>query len=131
VVEIESSRKNQQHMAFRVLIKFAPESEREQVLQEIKKKAKKKGVSLTETVVDLAPPENKVGLTSNQIRHKLEQSGLDLEDYSQPLAVHVGRPIRSAGLQYVFWARTDWPHREDVTFVAFTAQLAKNRDSAH
>lgn len=72
--------------ALRALAKFIPESERDEVMQEVKS-AKRKGVSLTESILELlGQPENKPGLTGNQIRERLEESGFDLGDYSQPLA---------------------------------------------
>ena len=77
---------NELRTALRALVRFVPEEERAEILEEVKN-SKRKGVSLAEAIVDiLGQPEHKTGLTSSQIREKLEESGFDLEEYSQPLA---------------------------------------------
>lgn len=77
---------NELRTALRALVKFMPEAERPKILEEVKN-AKRKGVSLAETIVELlSQPQNKAGLSGNQIREGLEEAGFDLGDYSQPLA---------------------------------------------
>jgi hypothetical protein len=69
----------------RSLVRFMPEqSHRDEVLAEVER-AKRKVPSLALAIDDLLM-KNPGGMTSAQIREALEQSGFDLEDYSQPLA---------------------------------------------
>ena len=60
------------------------DAHRQQVLAEIAD-AKRKAPSLTDAIADLLM-QKKTALTSTDIREKLEESGFDLEEYSQPLA---------------------------------------------
>jgi len=70
--------------ALRALVRFVPdESQREQILQEVKD-ARRKQPSLAEAIFDLIS-RNKEGLNAKQIREELEQSGFEIEEYSQPL----------------------------------------------
>src|SRR5438034_3804975 len=70
--------------ALRALVRFVPdEAQREQILQEVKD-ARRKQPSLTEAIFDILS-RNKEGLNAKQIREELEQSGFDIEEYSQPL----------------------------------------------
>jgi hypothetical protein len=98
---------NELRTALRALVKFIPEPERDEVMREVKN-AKRRGVSLTESVVDLlSQSEHKKGLTTSQIRQSLEESGFDMEDYSQPLAVimnTLGRLIEQKKVMRTFTA---------------------------
>jgi hypothetical protein len=71
-------------MLLRTLVKFMPEeSQRREVMKEIDS-ARRKAPSLVTAISDLLMVR-KDFLTSNEIRDGLEQSGFDLEEYSQPL----------------------------------------------
>jgi cysteinyl-tRNA synthetase len=71
-------------MLLRTLVKFMPEeSQRKDVLKEIEW-ARRKAPSLVTAISDLLMAR-KDFMTSNEIRDALEQSGFDLEEYSQPL----------------------------------------------
>jgi hypothetical protein len=78
---------NELRTALRALVKFVPDAERQAVLDEVRS-ARRRGISLAETIVDILslPEYRETGLTSSQIRERLEEAGFDLEDYSQPLA---------------------------------------------
>ena len=96
--------------ALRALIKFFPEAEREQVIAEIKN-AKRPSGSLSDAILEiLSQPENKRGMSSNQIRTALEESGFDLDDYSQPLAAVMTTLQRLAENDKV--VRDLLPHKE-------------------
>jgi hypothetical protein len=69
----------------RTLARFMPEEAHRQALLREVANAKRRLPSLPEAVLDLLM-RNVNGMTSNQIRESLEQSGFDLEEYSQPLA---------------------------------------------
>jgi cysteinyl-tRNA synthetase len=71
-------------MLLRTLVKFMPEeSERGKVLKEIEW-ARRKAPSLVTAISDILR-RRKDFMTSNEIRDSLEQSGFDLDEYSQPL----------------------------------------------
>lgn len=71
-------------IALRALVRFMPEeAHREQVLQEVKG-AKRKSLSLADAILGVVP-RSKEGMNATQIREQLEQSGFDIEEYSQPL----------------------------------------------
>jgi len=71
-------------IALRALVRFVPdEGQRNQILQEVKD-AKRKSVSLADAIVGLFS-RSKDGMNASQIREQLEQSGFDIEEYSQPL----------------------------------------------
>jgi hypothetical protein len=71
-------------VALRALVRFVPEeTQREQILQEVKD-ARRKSPSLAEAVLGVVS-RSKDGFNASQIREQLEQSGFDIEEYSQPL----------------------------------------------
>ncbi len=71
-------------IALRALVRFVPdEAQREQILQEVKT-ARRKTPSLSDAIMDVVS-KSRDGLNSAQIREQLEQSGFDIEEYSQPL----------------------------------------------
>lgn len=71
-------------MLLRTLVKFMPEeSQRKEALKEIER-ARRKAPSLVTAISDLLMARKEF-ITSNEIRDSLEQSGFDLEEYSQPL----------------------------------------------
>jgi hypothetical protein len=71
-------------IALRALVRFVPdEGQRNQILQEVKD-AKRKSVSLADAIMGVISAA-KEGLNASQIREQLEQSGFDIEEYSQPL----------------------------------------------
>jgi hypothetical protein len=71
-------------MLLRTLVRFVgDEPQRNEVLKEIER-ARRKAPSLVTAISDLLMVR-KDFLTSNEIRDILEQSGFDLEEYSQPL----------------------------------------------
>src|SRR5438132_10633509 len=71
-------------MLLRTLVKFMPdESERRKVVKEIEW-ARRKAPSLAAAISDILQ-RRKDFMTSNEIRDTLEQSGFDLDEYSQPL----------------------------------------------
>ena len=71
-------------MLLRTLVKFMPdETQRREVIKEIDA-ARRKAPSLVTAISDLLIA-HKDFMTSNEIRDALEQSGFDLEEYSQPL----------------------------------------------
>jgi len=71
-------------IALKALVRFVPdESQREQILQEVKN-ARRKAPSLSDAIMDIVSKSND-GLNSAQMREQLEQSGFDIEEYSQPL----------------------------------------------
>lgn len=70
--------------ALRALVRFVPEeNQREQILQEVKD-ARRKEPSLAEAILSVLSASTD-GLNASQIREQLEQSGFDIEEYSQPL----------------------------------------------
>jgi hypothetical protein len=71
-------------IALRALVRFIPdEQQREQILQEVKD-ARRKQLSLADAIVSVLSA-SKEGLNASQIREQLEQSGFEIEEYSQPL----------------------------------------------
>jgi anti-sigma regulatory factor (Ser/Thr protein kinase) len=82
--ESVDKRINELRLALRALVRFlADEGQRQQVLKEVAA-ARRTTPSLTDAVSELLSRAPN-GLTSNQIREQLEESGFDLEGYSQPL----------------------------------------------
>ncbi len=67
----------------RSLLRFMPEQQRTEVLREIEE-ARRNTPSLTEAISAVLR-STKIAMTANEIRDALEQSGFDLESYSQPL----------------------------------------------
>jgi hypothetical protein len=71
-------------VALKALVRFlADETQREKILQEVKD-ARRKTQSLGDAILSVMI-RNKEGLNAGQIREQLEQSGFDIEEYSQPL----------------------------------------------
>ena len=71
-------------IALRALVRFVPdETQREQILQEVKD-ARRKQLSLADAILGIISA-SKEGLNASQIREQLEQSGFEIEEYSQPL----------------------------------------------
>jgi hypothetical protein len=71
-------------VALKALVRFlADETQREKILQEVKD-ARRKTQSLGDAILAVLV-RNKEGLNAGQIREQLEQSGFDIEEYSQPL----------------------------------------------
>jgi hypothetical protein len=87
---VEERERNDERIAqlrimLRTLVRFADdEALRGKVLLEVAN-AKRRVYSLQEAVCD-ALMRHPAGLTSNQMRDDLEQTGFDLEEYSQPLS---------------------------------------------
>jgi len=87
---VEDRERNDERIAqlrimLRTLVRFAEDDTlRDKVLLEIKN-AKRRVYSLQEAILD-ALMRHPSGLTSNQMRDDLEQTGFDLEEYSQPLS---------------------------------------------
>src|SRR6266851_3175404 len=76
---------NELRIALRALVRFMPEeAHRQQVLEEVKN-ARRTAPSLSDAIATLLQRADG-GMTSNQVRDQLEESGFDLDDYSQPLA---------------------------------------------
>ena len=68
----------------RSLVRFMPDDgNKQQVLAEIAN-AKRRAPSLSDAIEELLKKNND-GMKSTEIREQLEQSGFDLEEYSQPL----------------------------------------------
>ena len=71
-------------IALKALVLFVPdEAQREQILQEVKD-ARRKSLGLADAILSVLA-RSKDGMNSSQIREQLEQSGFDIEEYSQPL----------------------------------------------
>ena len=69
--------------ALRGLSRLMPENNREAILQDVKA-AKRKSRTLAEAILEvLANVKN--GMNAAEIREQLEESGFDIEEYSQPL----------------------------------------------
>ncbi len=73
-------------IALRGMARFLPEAERARVEGELRQ-ASRKPVTLKEAISAILQKAQKEGrkLTSNEIREQLEELGVDLADYSQPL----------------------------------------------
>jgi DNA-binding transcriptional ArsR family regulator len=69
--------------ALKALSRSLPEETRNQILQEVKD-AKRKSVGLADAIMGIIST-SKDGMNASQIREQLEQSGFDIEEYSQPL----------------------------------------------
>jgi hypothetical protein len=92
--QVESRDRTEKRIAeLRILLRtlarlVSNDAERQQIMKEVEE-AKRKNPSLMSAVADVlmqrTAKEEKEGLTANQIREILEQSGFDLEEYSQPL----------------------------------------------
>ena len=71
-------------IALRALVRFIPdETQREQILQEVKD-ARRKQLSLADAILGILSSSVE-GLNASQIREQLEQTGFEIEEYSQPL----------------------------------------------
>lgn len=70
-------------LALKGLSRFLPQTEREQLLQELRS-ARRKAPSLTDSISTMLQSFPN-GLKSGEIRDRLEESGFDLDQYSQPL----------------------------------------------
>jgi glutaredoxin-related protein len=69
--------------ALRGLSRLVPEGNREVILQDVKA-AKRKSRTLAEAILELLT-NAKNGMNAAEIREQLEESGFDIEEYSQPL----------------------------------------------
>src|SRR5437899_9964494 len=76
---------NELRLALRSLVRLMPEDNHRQEIIQLVKDAKRKAPSLTEAVLGLVL-QSADGLSSAQIREQLDESGFDLDEYSQPLA---------------------------------------------
>jgi hypothetical protein len=83
--EITDKRIAQLIIALRALARFLPETQREEVLREIAN-APRRPATISDAISNTLRAVNAAnGLTSQQIRERLEESGFDLSEYSQPL----------------------------------------------
>lgn len=72
-------------IALRALARLVPERQREELFQYLAT-IPRRPLNLSDAILQLLrKPESSRGLTSNQIRDRLEESGYELAGYSQPL----------------------------------------------
>jgi hypothetical protein len=83
-------------MGIRALAKLVPDQKmRDEILAEVKQ-ARRPTPSMTDAIAAILQNAAPSRLTSTQIRDQLEETGFDLEEYSQPLATIMATAQRLA-----------------------------------